>query len=73
MQDGIGAQALRLLGLYSISKFFRISYFHSPIVDLIEEFSHGSKEESDLQQLIVRVNTFLTFLQFLESHLTARQ
>ena len=61
MQDGIGAQALRLLGLYSISKFFRISYFHSPIVDLIEEFSHGTKEESDLQQLIVRVNTFFNF------------
>lgn len=31
MQDGFGAQAIRLVGIYSVCSYFRINYLHSPI------------------------------------------
>lgn len=31
MQDGFGAQAIRLVGIYSICSYFKVNYLHSPI------------------------------------------
>jgi len=61
MQDGIGSQALRILGLYSISKFFRISYLHSPIIEVIEEFSHKAESDSEIRKLVEEASAFFEF------------
>jgi len=56
MQDGLGAQALRIIGIYSIARKYRIRYLHSPILETIEEFAHGIRVEKDLQCLVNRTN-----------------
>jgi hypothetical protein len=61
LQDGYGAQALRIIGIYSVAKFFRIRYLHNPILHAIEEFSHGYNSEVDSLMLLTKVNKFFDF------------
>lgn len=61
MQDGLGSQALRLLGIFSIAKVLGIGYQHSPIVSLAEEYSHRLKNDSDETDLLREVNNFFLF------------
>jgi hypothetical protein len=58
LTDGLGAQALRIIGIYSIAQKYRIKYIHSPIIETIEEFAHGITNERDLLALINRANEF---------------
>ena len=58
LTDGLGAQALRIIGIYSIAQRYRIKYIHSPIRETIEEFAHGITDEDDLLKLIDRSNDF---------------
>ena len=60
-QDGLGAQALRIVGIFSLAKLFMFKYLHSPIIDVLEEFSHKLESESELNLLIERVNDFFSF------------
>lgn len=60
LQDGFGAQLLRILGIYSIAKFFRLKYIHEPILATIEEFAHNVSGLTELDQLIHQVNDFFS-------------
>ena len=56
--DGLGAQVLRIIGVYSIAQKYRIKYIHSPIEETIEEFAHGVMNDQDLTSLINQTNEF---------------
>ena len=58
LDDGFGAQALRILGVYSIARKFRCKYIHSDISYTVEEFSHGVESEQELNLLKDQVNLF---------------
>lgn len=61
LQDGIGAQALRIIGIYSVAKFFRIKYLHSPIIEVIEEFAHNFHSANSDKALVDEANEFFLF------------
>ena len=61
MQDGLGAQALRITGVYSIAKQFRVKYLHSPIEKAIEDIAHNLGGGVSLDALIGQVNSFFSF------------
>lgn len=61
LQDGLGAQSLRIMGVFSLAKFFKIRYLHSPIANVIEEFSHGLDSDISEQILLDYVNQFFNF------------
>lgn len=60
-QDGIGAQLQRIFGLYAISRKFRLGYIHAPIINTAEELAHNVASESELQELLDKVNSFYNF------------
>jgi hypothetical protein len=61
LQDGLGAQALRITGIYAMAKAFGLHYIHSPIIAAIEDVSHGMGDGPTNQQLIRFFNTFFNF------------
>ena len=61
LQDGLGAQSLRITGVYAIAKFFGLRYLHSPIKAAIEDISHGRSNSSSNSGLINFFNTFFAF------------
>lgn len=61
LQDGIGAQALRITGIFAISRKYKINYIHSPIVRVAEEVAHNFHSTADSQTLIHQVNDFFRF------------
>jgi len=61
LTDGLGAQTLRIVGVYAISRKYRINYFHSPIKETIEEFSHGVSNEQELNLLMHQMNEMFDF------------
>jgi hypothetical protein len=61
MQDGLGAQALRITGVYSIAKQFRVKYLHNPIERAIEDIAHNLEGGVSLDALIGQVNSFFSF------------
>jgi len=56
LTDGLGAQTLRIIGIYAIAKKYRINYLHSPIKETIEEFAHGVSNEDTLVSLMHQMN-----------------
>ncbi len=63
-QDGIGAQLIRIFGIYSISRAFRIGYIHTPILNIIEEVSHNLKSEKASQNFKAKVNDYFQIDSF---------
>lgn len=63
MQDGLGSQALRILGVFSIAKVLNIGYQHSPIVSFVEEYAHHLNNDHDETDLLREVNQFF-FIPF---------
>jgi hypothetical protein len=61
LQDGLGAQALRITGIYAVSRAFRLKYLHQPITNVIEDVGQGSNGESDQETLIAKFNEFFNF------------
>jgi len=61
LQDGLGSQALRILGIYSIAKVFFIRYQHTPIKEFIEERAHGLTGKRSESRLLNQVNEFFHF------------
>lgn len=55
-QDGAGAQLQRIFGVYSISMKLRIPYFHSKILETIEERAHNAESADDLMEFLDQVN-----------------
>jgi hypothetical protein len=56
--DGYGAQLLRILGIFAISKTYGCRYLHTGITETVEEFSHQVNSEQELHRLTKSVNSF---------------
>lgn len=56
--DGVGAQALRILGIFGIARQFRLNYIHQPILQLglKEELTGPKFSEDHYQELLDQVN-----------------
>ena len=63
LQDGLGAQALRIMGVYSIARTFRLRYLHAEIQSTVEEFSHSHDTQSN-QTTLDKFNDFFRFPSF---------
>lgn len=61
MQDGLGAQALRITGIYSLAKQFRLRYLHTPISRAIEDIAHDLDGGTSLKTIIDQINDFFSF------------
>ena len=61
LQDGLGAQALRITGIYAVARAFRLKYLHQPITQVIEDVGQGSNEESSQETIIDSFNQFFNF------------
>lgn len=61
LQDGLGAQALRITGVYAVAKAFRLKYLHSPITNVIEDVGQTPEGELTQEVLISRFNNFFNF------------
>jgi hypothetical protein len=61
LQDGLGAQALRITGIYAVARAFRLKYLHQPITHVIEDVGQGSNEESSQETIIDCFNQFFNF------------
>ncbi len=61
LQDGLGAQALRITGIYAVAKAFRLKYLHQPITNVIEDVGQGSNVDSSQETLIASFNQFFNF------------
>jgi hypothetical protein len=63
-QDGVGAQLIRIFGIYSISQAFGVGYIHTPISNIIEEVSHNFKSEMASQNFKTNVNDYFQIDSF---------
>ena len=61
LQDGLGAQALRITGIYAVAKAFGLKYRHSPITNVIEDIGQTPDGESTQEALISNFNNFFCF------------
>lgn len=61
LQDGLGAQALRITGIYAVAKAFGLKYLHSPITNVIEDVGQTPEGEFTQEALISRFNNFFDF------------
>ena len=61
LQDGLGAQALRITGIYAIAKAFGLKYLHQPITNVIEDVGQGPDGDSTQDALISSFNDFFNF------------
>lgn len=61
LQDGLGAQALRITGIYAVAKAFGLKYLHSPITNVIEDVGQTPEGELTQEELISRFNNFFDF------------
>jgi len=61
LQDGFGAQALRLVALKGIADFFGCTYLSTTMLTEHEHFSTGASSLDELQGFAYKVNEFFTF------------
>ena len=65
MQDGHGAQALRIVVLYGLSKYFRCNFLNEPIITKQEQFASNIESMSELDEFTKKVNDFFNLLCFI--------
>lgn len=61
LQDGLGAQALRITGVYAISRAFGLQYLNTPIVRVIEDVGQNPTTEENQEKLLDFFNDFVKF------------
>ena len=61
LQDGAGAQLQRIIGIYAISKFFRIDYIHSPLKEVLVHPNDGVASNSHYSTLLQDLNQLVKF------------
>jgi len=61
LQDGLGAQALRITGIYSIARAFGLKYLHTPIAQVIEDVGQNPTTEKSQEHLLDFFNNFFKF------------
>jgi hypothetical protein len=57
-KDGVGAQAQRLLAIYSLAKFLGVGYSHSPIQDVAIHPLDPYQSQQDYAEFLIRLNNF---------------
>ena len=60
MKDGVGAQAQRLLAIYSLAKSLGVGYSHSPIEDVAVHPLDPYKSEQEYSSFLVRLNEYFS-------------
>jgi len=65
MTDGFGAQGIRVMGIFSIARFFRLGYLHNPISEIsdINELVGTTGRHSEFQQILAELNEYIKFPQ----------
>ena len=61
LQDGVGAQELRISGVYAVSKAFGMGYIHNPVVRVIEDIGQDLGEGRSQAELMSAFNLFFNF------------
>lgn len=61
LQDGVGAQAQRVIGIYAIAKFFRIGYLHTEIEEILIHRGDGVQTPLEYRKLLDQVNSMVRF------------
>jgi len=65
MTDGFGAQGIRITGIFSIARFFRLGYLHNPVSNLsdIDELVGTPERHSEFQHILAQLNEYISFPQ----------
>lgn len=61
LQDGLGAQSLRMTGIFAVAKSFGLRYVHSPILGTIEDIGQGVGSDTPLLEVVASFNSFFNF------------
>jgi hypothetical protein len=61
LQDGLGAQALRITGIYAIARAFGLQYSHTPIARMIEDVGQNPSVEGNQENILDFFNDFFEF------------
>lgn len=61
LQDGIGAQELRIVGVYALSKAFGLGYIHNPVIRVIEDIGQDLEGGKSQSELMSSFNAFFNF------------
>lgn len=63
MTDGFGAQGIRIVGIYSIARFFRLGYLHTPISKIsgVSELVGSTKNRQLYKKLLSELNEYISF------------
>ena len=61
LQDGLGAQSLRITGIFAVAKSFGLRYVHSPILGAIEDIGQGVGSDTPLLEVVASFNSFFNF------------
>lgn len=61
--DGFGAQGLRIVGLYTVAKAFKLKYLHQEISEITDrlELTGPGGDEPKYRQVLEEMNQFLAF------------
>lgn len=65
MTDGFGAQGARIMGIFSVARFFKLGYLHNPISDIsdVNELMGASDKQIEYEGLLAELNTYISFPQ----------
>jgi hypothetical protein len=72
LQDGLGAQALRITGTYAVARAFGLKYFHTPIDRVIEDVGQNPDSDRSQEDLLAFFNNFFKFTSSRNPNLNAR-
>lgn len=63
LTDGFGAQGLRIVGIYSVAKAFKLKYLHQGISEISDrvELTGPGGDEPKYRQVLEEMNQFLAF------------
>jgi len=61
LQDGFFAQTQRILAIFSIAKFLKFNYFHSPILDLTITQLDQFQSEQDVKKFLIESESVFGF------------
>jgi hypothetical protein len=61
LQDGAGAQLQRVIGVYSLSQYFRIGYIHNPLAEILVHPADGVNNEEDYFYYKTEINELIDF------------
>lgn len=61
LQDGAGAQLQRIIGIYAISRFFRIGYVHNALDEILVHPGDGVRDKESYRDFKTEINRLVPF------------